>query len=825
MSGWKPYSYQVRVGELLLAGKSVILQAPTGAGKTAAALLPFLHAYRHLPAEKFPHKSIYKVPMRVLASQFYEEYRKIILRYGWERDLRVAIQTGEQAQDPEFTADLTFATIDQVLSSWVMRPYSLSKRKGNLNAGAFVGSYLVFDEFHLFDPDSTLPTTLQMLKTLRGVSPFVLMTATFSREMLEQLAAELGAVPVLLSAEELAEIPAQEKERRFYCVEQPLLLEGVPFVAGVVAQHVKQPATCQRSLVVFNQVERAQRFYQALCEAVPAGVQVRLLHSRFRPEDRKRWEDEIRREFGKEKGDYALESLIVVATQVVEVGLDMSCAALHTELAPAASILQRAGRCARYAQEVGEVYLYQVESYAPYHQTEAKGQCQRTWEWLAQRQDRHLSFEDEQALVNYVHTPTDKRILEGLKSSQFSWDAQVQALWGGEGNRGDAARLVRKIQSQSIVVHSDPDQLRHRPFAAECFSFHPGTLQGKFETWLDMGGELPWRVLQLVEDEEDHNDDHDNAHNHQKAAQGNRPIRYGWKKVSSKEELFGARRVALHPALVGYDERVGLTLYPGTHYECEVPEMGKRGSFEYVYRLESYDEHIRLVDEAFREASLGWLAPAAHRIERAQKWREGLIVEMAHLVVWLHDLGKLSRGWQGWARSWQKAIGKPYKGRMALAHTDYDSEIEQHPVLERKMKKNRPPHAVESALAAIPYLIAQLSEVTERSKELQHPLCRAAFTAIARHHAPFSHQSPGYKLVRDTQRELDQTSRLLPQALRERCRSAQIHLSLDIDELPPHYVRDNLLVAVDDEVAMLCYMLLVRALRHADQKGTEKGSR
>ena len=841
----KLYRYQKQIARLIRSGHSIVLQAPTGAGKTRASLWPFLQNWA-AEREAVPKKCIYSVPMRVLANQFTQETNKLVYeKMRLAEPPTVRIQTGEHSKDPEFTADMTFATIDQVLSSWVMRPYSLSKRKGNLNAGAFVGSYLIFDEFHLFDPDSTLPTTLQMLKTLRGISPFILMTATFSKEMLEQLAAHLGAVAVLLSEEELGEIPAQEKERRFYCVKRGLLQEGVPFVEPVVAHHVKQPAACQRSLVVFNQVERAQRFYQALHEALPEGVQVRLLHSRFRPQDRQRWEDEIRREFGKEKANYEVKSLIVVATQVVEVGLDMTCAVLHSELAPAASVLQRAGRCARYAKESGEVYVYPVESDAPYHGEEPKAQCERTWEWLVQHQDCHLSFEDELALVNYVHTPTDKKILEGLKSSQFYLDDRVQTLWRGEGNRGHAARLVRQIQSQSIVVHSDPDQLRHRPFAAESFSLHPGTIQGKFETWQEVGRtsiptcssgtsrdasasgniepieELPWRVLRLVEDEDDEQDEQNNEN----TAQGSRPIRYGWKKVSSKEELFGAPLVALHPALVGYDEQVGLTLYPGTHYECEVPEIVKGRSFEKFYRLESYYDHIRLVDEAFRDGVLQWLTPAAHRIERAQGWRKGVIVEMAHLVIWLHDLGKLSRGWQGWARKWQTAIGTPYGGRAALAHTDYDSEIERHRKLEIKMKKNRPPHAVESALAAIPYLLAMVSDLSDLSDQFEHPLFRAAFTAIARHHAPFSHQSPGYELIRDSERELKQTSRLLPQALQQRCGSIEIDQSLDVEELPSHFVRDNLLVRVDDEVAMCCYMLLVRALRHADQKGTEKGAR
>lgn len=40
--GGKPYDYQLKVIELLLSGKNVILSVPTGAGKTWASIAPFI---------------------------------------------------------------------------------------------------------------------------------------------------------------------------------------------------------------------------------------------------------------------------------------------------------------------------------------------------------------------------------------------------------------------------------------------------------------------------------------------------------------------------------------------------------------------------------------------------------------------------------------------------------------------------------------------------------------------------------------------------------------------------------------------------------------
>ena len=48
------YPYQKRVAQHLRQGKSIILQAPTGAGKTLAALWPYLEAWDRNQPDGFP---------------------------------------------------------------------------------------------------------------------------------------------------------------------------------------------------------------------------------------------------------------------------------------------------------------------------------------------------------------------------------------------------------------------------------------------------------------------------------------------------------------------------------------------------------------------------------------------------------------------------------------------------------------------------------------------------------------------------------------------------------------------------------------------------
>jgi len=72
-----------------------------------------------------------------------------------------------------------------------------------------------------------LRDTLQVLHLLRDVTPFVLMTATFSTTMLDSLETLLGAKVITVPPDELACIPSQQgKIRRFHVVEDVMSAEN-----------------------------------------------------------------------------------------------------------------------------------------------------------------------------------------------------------------------------------------------------------------------------------------------------------------------------------------------------------------------------------------------------------------------------------------------------------------------------------------------------------------------------------------------------------------------------------------------------------------------
>ena len=126
------------------------------------------------------------------------------------------------------------------------------------------------------------------------------------------------------------------------------------------------PELC--TLLVVNTVERAVAIYNKIKDQTPFNQNnILLLHSRFRGAERRQWHSHIK---AFEMGAYPEEERVpidqqytvdgprlIIATQVIEAGVDLSAPILYTERCPMASLIQRLGRCARRASETGKVYI------------------------------------------------------------------------------------------------------------------------------------------------------------------------------------------------------------------------------------------------------------------------------------------------------------------------------------------------------------------------------------------------------------------------------------------------------------------------------------
>jgi CRISPR-associated endonuclease/helicase Cas3 len=808
------FDFQVHVAEHLHRGRSVILQAPTGAGKTFAALNPFLEAWARSQPDFFPRQCIYSVPMRVLANQFIISEDKFIReKFKFSYLPKVAIQTGECSEDPELKGDLIFTTIDQTLSNILGVPYAVGKSRANLNAGAVIGSYLVFDEFHLYPHGEksssigALKTTLQVLTLLKDITPFVLMTATFSSAMLKELKAELGAEIVTVSPEELAQIPSQQNKQRHYHVVPDILNPE-----AIIDHHQS------RSIAICNTVDRAQELFGKLRDHPKRGdAEIVLLHARFTSSDRNEKEKRVLEQFGKEKKYWTEKNLILVATQVIEVGLDITCENLHTEIAPANAIFQRGGRCARFENEKGDVHIYNVPlnkegepNYAPYLGIEAR-LCESAWDAFSKRNGATLDFHGEQEVIDEVHTEADRALLHSMRENEGEiWNLMQYAII--QNDPTTRRTLIRdSSDSCTLLVHDDPETLDN-PFHYHGFSIYRGSLYGRMkdlQKWARNAG-LKW-VVQVPQEKPEL----------EEAEDSKRKIEYDWIPVPLHfEDIPFSPVYVVNPSLVKYDKELGFRFSPDGNANPNIlnePVFRSKHKGPYDYQLEDYPHHIQEMVRVFETRK--WhdrLQFAARHLEKQQGWTEGSIESATRLAIALHDVGKMDVRWQAWARKYQEAIGEGVNDfNMMIAHTHSDNE--NHRRIAKEIHLQRPHHAGEGTIA-----VAKLvNEYFSQQPNAREALRKISLSAIARHH---SSQIDGNKRY---QYHLEKNASL---AILVALKNAGIEIKPEmLDDLycdaPPNMsLERQILVGGDRETRewWLAYFLVVRNLRMSDGESQEE---
>jgi CRISPR-associated endonuclease/helicase Cas3 len=370
-TGVAPFPYQVRFAtEQALPD---LVTAPTGAGKTATAVLGWLWRRRHHPARAVraatPRRLVFCLPMRTLVEQTYRVTSEWLERLGLVGEVRVHAMLGGAVDDrwqehPE-AETVIVGTQDQLLSRALNRGYAMSRYKWPVHFGLLNNDALwIFDEVQLMGVGSSTSAQLQGLRDAIGTAAptmSIWMSATLAPGRLRTIDHQRDLSTLELGPADLDRPVLAARHRAPKPLQRASEVDPVRLARQVLAAHVSGSMT----LVVVNQVRRAQDVYAALSK-IAGEVSVRLVHSRFRPADRRAIQDEV---LGPSW------SGVLVATQAIEAGVDISARTLFTELAPWSSLVQRFGRCNRrgeYTVEEAAVYWIDVDSTsaAPYEPAE-----------------------------------------------------------------------------------------------------------------------------------------------------------------------------------------------------------------------------------------------------------------------------------------------------------------------------------------------------------------------------------------------------------------------------------------------------------------------
>ncbi len=318
-----------------------ILRAPTGSGKTFAAAL---WAMRN-QAENgrffyvLPHTASINAMYRRLLQWFdgCEELVGVLhhRNAAFLFELQEDDDPRERARQAKAMADLAHEMYHpiRVCTPHQILRVSLRGRGWEMGLSEFPNACFVFDEVHAFEP-LLVGWTLATARWLKQQGAKLLFASATLPKFLERLLTEtLDIAPDHI----LAPDPAQagdrevcEKVRHRVEVREGSLLDNLPHVVSEIEK------SQQTTLIVCNHVATSQAVWRTLRSDY--GIDAALLHARFNARDRARIERDI---------TSAAPPPVLVATQAVEVSLDLDYERGYSEPAPADALGQRFGRINR----------------------------------------------------------------------------------------------------------------------------------------------------------------------------------------------------------------------------------------------------------------------------------------------------------------------------------------------------------------------------------------------------------------------------------------------------------------------------------------------
>lgn len=801
--GFSPYKFQERVAELLLNGKNVILSVPTGAGKTWASIMPFLYA-KHNRKENFPVKMIYSLPLRTLTNSIYNDINELMsnektcTQYPDLTDL-ISIQTGEYCNDPYFEKEIVFSTIDQTLSNFLCFPLALSQNQANINAGSIIGSYLVFDEFHLLDPKLSMATTIGMIKILKNLCRVCIMTATLTDDFIQYLKKELQDFEIVSIKDFPVDVPKINSLRP---ADDKTIKKAIHTSDNVL--NVDDILKCHKNktIVICNRVETAQRIFLDLKKKKQKTTDIICIHSRFFDSDRKEKESLIKEYFGKNSKK---SNVILVATQVIEAGMDISCDVMFTEISPINSFLQRAGRCARFAKEYGDIFICDVLSleekeiitiddldegkaaeikkinnkYLPYD----KDLCQESLNKLNCYD--HIDEEISSLLVNEVLQKQENSKANNISSNRFNKDI-IYESWL-DCDKIHYKDAIRNIESIEIILF-DVDSYQNEKIAPrryEAISIYKWSFIGWIKRNLDFVNEDDW-IIAKAESSLDSSFDDD--------WQDKNDFYLRYLDVSQLPNYYDV--VFVNNKYFDYND-AGFIMEKNRNGMISPlkPSSDERDE-DIVFHKDTYYEHSKALLNCFQQL----FEPKSHLTFSLLNEMWGKQINWCELIkftICLHDYGKLNAAWQKPMLDFQRKKLNDDSYFEVIAHTDYNENTDME--LSKTCKiKQKPPHAGIGAFQAY-YILEEIY-----GKEI----ARIVGCAILKHHGIKTGEFKTFSISKECLSEAEKIIKDIDFdcKLIQRDRGETLHYII-----PPK--------GKDKE--WMTYLIFVRILRLCDQKATE----
>jgi CRISPR-associated endonuclease/helicase Cas3 len=325
---------------------SIVLSAPTGSGKTEAALF---WAQNQQIDDETGRTLVFLLPYQASLNAMRSRLADLLSRdvalvhaKSLQAIYRTLMDRGYSEKDAERLAreDNNFGRLNKPAIR-VSTPYQLLKAAYRLKGyegvwASLSDSLLVLDEVHAYEP-ARLGLLFELLSEL--VSRWNVKVCAMTATMPSWLRQRLSEV---LSASEISPDPGLFQRFARHRIE---ILDGDLLDPRICQLALREFEVGRSVLLAANTVGIAQRLYDSLRAVLPAEARL-LLHSRFAVGDRLQKEGALLKRLSPTSHEQAAAT-IAVATQVVEVSLNLDFDTIITEPAPLEALVQRFGRVNR----------------------------------------------------------------------------------------------------------------------------------------------------------------------------------------------------------------------------------------------------------------------------------------------------------------------------------------------------------------------------------------------------------------------------------------------------------------------------------------------
>jgi CRISPR-associated endonuclease/helicase Cas3 len=326
----------------------LLLRAPTGAGKTDAALIWAQLQIQNGRADRL----IFAMPTRFTSNALAISTAETLSQTGlyhssaWQNkfgNITPSSENYKSAKNKHAYARLlltpvTVCTIDHLLMS-----LTLTREDHHSIVFNLAHSCVVIDEADFYD-DFTQANILVLLEALKLWSvPVVLMSASLPESSLKMYQ-EIGY--------DVTEIHEDNSDNeRIRCnIKQIIDYEDVNELETILMNCLEKG----NAIIYANTVDKAIAFYEWFSAK---GIKPMIYHSRFTELDKKIKESILIENLGKKAWEGKRASGIAILTQIGEMSINISSEIMISDLCPIDRLMQRVGRLCRFDKKMGELYV------------------------------------------------------------------------------------------------------------------------------------------------------------------------------------------------------------------------------------------------------------------------------------------------------------------------------------------------------------------------------------------------------------------------------------------------------------------------------------